>query len=150
MISFRQLSEVCAGWAVYAFATLDYIGNLFPRQKQLGRNCTKMPFKIRSQRSTNSGHVNKQNCRIWGSENPHEVLEKPMHPLRVTVLCGLWSGGGATVTVGIGTMLTDFFVPARDGIDVNNVWFQQDGATCHTSHATIDILHETFDGRLIR
>ena len=38
---------------------------------------------------------------------------------------------------------------ALDGIDVDNVWFQQDGATCHTSHATIDLLRETFDGRLI-
>ena len=25
-------------------------------------------------------------------------------------------------------------------IDVNNVWFQQDGATCHTTHPTIDLL----------
>lgn len=39
------------------------------------------------------GYVNKQNCRIWGSENPHEYVEKPMHPLRVTVWCGLWRGG---------------------------------------------------------
>ena len=40
-------------------------------------------------------------------------------------------------------------MPTLDGIDVENVWFQQDGATCHTSHATIDLLRETFDGRLI-
>jgi len=31
------------------------------------------------------GYVNKQNCHIWGSENPHVVMEKPMHPQRVTV-----------------------------------------------------------------
>ena len=40
-----------------------------------------------------SGYVNKQNCRIWGTENPHVFVEKPMHPQRVTVWCGLWSGG---------------------------------------------------------
>jgi len=32
-------------------------------------------------------YVNKQNCRIWGSENPHVIMEKPMHP-QVTVWCG--------------------------------------------------------------
>ena len=46
-------------------------------------------------------------------------------------------------------MITDFFLLTLDGIDVDNVWFQQDGATCHTSHATIDLLRKTFDGRLI-
>ena len=31
------------------------------------------------------GYVNKQNYRIWGTENPHE---KPTHSKRVTVWCG--------------------------------------------------------------
>ena len=39
------------------------------------------------------GYVNKQNCRIWGAENPHACIEKPMHPKRVTVQCGFWSKG---------------------------------------------------------
>ncbi|GFW41432.1 transposase [Trichonephila clavipes] len=29
------------------------------------------------------------------------------------------------------------------------VWFQQDGATCHTARATIDLLKDTFGDRLI-
>ncbi|GFX12347.1 putative DD41D transposase [Trichonephila clavipes] len=29
------------------------------------------------------------------------------------------------------------------------VWFQKDGATCHTAHATIDLLKDTFGDRLI-
>ena len=38
------------------------------------------------------GYVNKQNCRIWATKNPH-AHEKPKHSKRVTVCCGLWSRG---------------------------------------------------------
>ena len=31
------------------------------------------------------GYVNKQNCNIWGTENPHVYIEKPKHPKRILV-----------------------------------------------------------------
>ncbi|GFU58635.1 putative transposable element [Trichonephila clavipes] len=33
--------------------------------------------------------------------------------------------------------------------DVQELWFQQDGATCHTARAIIDLLKDTFGDRLI-
>ena len=32
-----------------------------------------------------SGYVNKQNCRIWRTENPDAYIENPTHLKRVTV-----------------------------------------------------------------
>ena len=46
-------------------------------------------------------------------------------------------------------MITDSFVRDLHGINMNAVYFQQGDATCHTSHAAIDLLRQTFDGRLI-
>ena len=34
------------------------------------------------------GYVKKQNCRIWGTENPLAYFEKTTHSKRVTVWCG--------------------------------------------------------------
>ena len=38
----------------------------------------------------------------------------------------------------------DFFVTALHGIDVNDVWFEQNGATCHTYHVTINLLRQMY------
>ena len=35
--------------------------------------------------------VNKQNYRIWASENPRVIHEHPLHALKVTVWCGITS-----------------------------------------------------------
>ncbi|GFW60967.1 putative DD41D transposase [Trichonephila clavipes] len=46
-------------------------------------------------------------------------------------------------------MITNFFIPELNNHDVQELWLQQDGATCHTAHATIDLLKDTFGDRLI-
>ncbi|GFT00247.1 uncharacterized protein TNCV_2738151 [Trichonephila clavipes] len=46
-------------------------------------------------------------------------------------------------------MITNFFIPELNNHDVQELWFQQDGATCHTALATIDLLKDTFGDRLI-
>ncbi|GFV42637.1 uncharacterized protein TNCV_843071 [Trichonephila clavipes] len=46
-------------------------------------------------------------------------------------------------------MITNFFIPELNNHDVQELWFQQNGATCHTARATIDLLKDTFGDRLI-
>ncbi|GFX03291.1 hypothetical protein TNCV_3555191 [Trichonephila clavipes] len=46
-------------------------------------------------------------------------------------------------------MITNFFIPELNNHDVQELWFQQDGATCHTARASIDLLKDTFGDRLI-
>ncbi|GFV76550.1 uncharacterized protein TNCV_4727701 [Trichonephila clavipes] len=46
-------------------------------------------------------------------------------------------------------MITNFFIPDLNTHDIQELWFQQDGATCHTACATTDLLKDTFDDRLI-
>ncbi|GFS72004.1 putative transposable element [Trichonephila clavipes] len=46
-------------------------------------------------------------------------------------------------------MITNFFIPELNNHGVQELWFQQGGATCHTARATIDLLKGTFGDRLI-
>ncbi|GFW63206.1 DUF4817 domain-containing protein [Trichonephila clavipes] len=110
-----------------------------------------------------NGYVNKQNCRIWSEANPQVYVETPLHPEKLTVWCALWAGGiigpyffkndeGHNVTVNgdrYRVMITNFFIPELNNHDVQELWFQKDGATCHTARATIDLLKDTFGDHLI-
>lgn len=46
-------------------------------------------------------------------------------------------------------MLEHFLRPKKEEVGVENVWFQQDGATAHTSRRSMDILRKMFPGRLV-
>lgn len=108
-----------------------------------------------------NGYVNKQNCRIWDEEQPEEIQELPLHPEKTTVWCGLWAGGiigpyffkneaGQNVTVNgarYRAMITDYLLPEIEVRNLNDVWFQQDGATCHTARETMALLREQLISR---
>jgi len=46
-------------------------------------------------------------------------------------------------------MITDFFWPAIEDHDLDDMWFQQDGATSHTTRPIMALLREKFPGRII-
>ena len=82
------------------------------------------------------GYANKQNCHIWGTENPHAFIEKSIHPKRVTVWCGFWCRGiigpfffeneqGVSVTVNgdrYRTMLNKFLCTKIEEENIGNIW----------------------------
>ena len=46
-------------------------------------------------------------------------------------------------------MLNEFFFTKIEEDDIGNIWFQQDGAKCHTAEATLDVFHPVFEDRII-
>ncbi|GFY11467.1 DUF4817 domain-containing protein [Trichonephila clavipes] len=88
-----------------------------------------------------NGYVNKQNCRIWSEANPQVHVETPLHPEKLTVWSALWAGG----------IIGPYFYKTMKAPTLQSMelWFQHDGAACHTARATIDLLKDTFGDRLI-
>ncbi|GFT58103.1 transposable element Tcb2 transposase [Trichonephila clavipes] len=105
-----------------------------------------------------NGYVNKQNCRIWSEASPQVYVETPLHPEKLfgalygVVESFFKNDEGHNVTVNgdrYRAIITNFFIPELNNHDVQELWFQQDGATCHTARATIDLLKDTLGDRLI-
>ena len=75
--------------------------------------------------------------------------------------CGFWSRGiigafffenkqGEAVTVyGDRAILNEFLFTKIVYEDIGNIMFQLDGATCHTTEATLDVLSRVFEDRII-
>ena len=85
-----------------------------------------------------------------------------MHPEKVIVWCGLWAGGiiepyfqdaaNRNVTVNgerFREIISNFFLPKMQELDLHEMWFQQDGATCHTARVTLHLLRGEFSQHFI-
>jgi hypothetical protein len=104
------------------------------------------------------GKVNRQNCRIWGQENPHAVQEVPLHSEKVMVWAALWSRGiigpyffdGNVDRHSYHNLLVNFLWPQLENLDnIDELWFQQDGAPPHYATLVRDWLDENFEDRWI-
>ena len=46
-------------------------------------------------------------------------------------------------------MLNELLFSKIEEDNIDSIWFQQNGATCHTANVTIDLLHTVFENRII-
>jgi hypothetical protein len=102
-----------------------------------------------------SGKVNRHNVRIWGSENPHHVIENIRDSPKVNVWCELMFNrtiepfvfAESTVTKETYLdMLEQFVVPQVEDLQPTLI-FQQDGARTHWGRIVRDYLDATFPNR---
>ena len=108
-----------------------------------------------------SGHVNKQNMRFWAQAQPHEHVVRPLSVEKVMVWCAIgrkgiigpyWFEDDDRRPVTVNTeryveLMRRKFIPAlrtKQGVDMNTVIYQQDGATPHCSNISLEYLRRYF------
>lgn len=106
------------------------------------------------------GAPNRHNYRNWSSAKPNDFFEKPLHSPKITVWCGL-SGHKIygpyffedPATEHPQTINSNTYLEMLKTILSANThpdeWYQQDGATAHTSRDTMSWLKDRFHHRLI-
>ncbi|GFX60667.1 uncharacterized protein TNCV_4917171 [Trichonephila clavipes] len=91
-------------------------------------------------RRTLSAALTLQQCLFGDTE---ERYHQPIDRSGLTPATRLQRSAGQRAVI------TNFFIPELNNHDVQELWFQEDGATCHTARATIDLLKDTLGDRLI-
>ena len=112
-----------------------------------------------------SGHMNSKNNIFWGTAPPEDVLERPLHSVKCTawvaiskhgIIGPFWFEDEQERSVTVNThryieVLRKFWTTLgrRARLIRTEQWFQQDGATPHTSNQTLTWLRQRFQERLI-
>lgn len=112
-----------------------------------------------------SGHVNSKNNIFWGTTPPEDCLQRPLHSIKCTawvamskhgIIGPFWFEDENQCAVTVNTehylgVLKKFWTTLgrRRGVVRGVQWFQQDGATPHTSNDSLEWLRERFGVRLI-
>ncbi|GFW23693.1 uncharacterized protein TNCV_2032361 [Trichonephila clavipes] len=139
-------------------ATGSYLTPIYSRSQTLLHGSTSQKYKA------SNPQIDKYNALTtrlqWLEQNSSSICGfRAAIGEKLTVWCALWlaesffkNDEGHNVTVNgdrYRAMITNFFIPELNNHDVQELWFQQDGATCHTACATIDLLKDLFGERLI-
>lgn len=103
-----------------------------------------------------TGYINSQNTRTWATENPHEILESPLHPEKIGVWCGITRKKiygpiffERTINSDQYIKILEQFIPQLQEDEILNGYFQQDGAPAHTARNTAKHLVTYFANRII-
>ena len=120
---------------------------------KVGRRFTSLSKKLVSEDAHFwlSGYVNNQNCRFWSEDQPEALQKLPIHSEKVTVWCGLKVNGiirqrffkdsvNSNKTVNdehYREIISNFFLPKMQELDLHDKWFQLEAATCHTLRVSV-------------
>jgi hypothetical protein len=102
-----------------------------------------------------SGVVNRHNAVYWDASNPDFTATLPVNSPKVTVWCGIWSGGvfgpfffdDNVTSASYLAMLSEWLMPQlrRNHLFVHGkLWYQQDGAPPHWGRAVREFLDQQF------
>jgi len=93
---------------------------------------------------------------IWASENPNAVHEEPLHSEKIGVWCGMSRQRiigpiffEETIKTAAYMEIFNTFVNQLDDEELSVGYFQQDGATSHTSHASMAEIQSFFGDHVI-
>jgi len=104
-----------------------------------------------------SGYVNSQNSRVLASENSNVIHEEPLHSEKIVVWYGMSRrrifgpifSDATTITTAPCTDIFSTFVNQLDDEELSTGYFQQDGATSHTSHVSMAQIQSFFGDPVI-
>ena len=100
-------------------------------------------------------NLNRSTCVAWEvkSENPNALHEEPLHSEKIGVWCGMSQRRiiffDATITTAAYMEILNAFANQLDDEELSIGYFQQDGATSHTSHAIINEIQSFLGDRVI-
>lgn len=125
-------------------------------QQEVDANCRRKLFSDEASFLL-FGYDNKQNWIVWGyAKSSHDTQYMPERLLSGTynsqAAFFVVNGEGQIETfndVRYRLVTTDYHWHQSEDLDVEVIWFQQDGASCHTPYAEFDVLRQKFRGRII-
>jgi hypothetical protein len=103
-----------------------------------------------------SCYVNTQHTRLWSSENPYAVHEKPLFDQKLGVwfviprrrIVGPLFFEETVNSIRYCSMFHDFIALLEED-EITYSWFQDDGTTAHTAYNSMKLLNEIFEERVI-